>query len=119
MNVYRQGSQSIAPGASATLITYHVSRNQRFDLTHFANYANSSIAFGYVTWRIKINGASRYPFDAILDQMGSQNEPMPVGDEVFVQGGDVVTVEAENAAGSPSTFGVGAVLKGTLSRGDR
>lgn len=114
MEIFRQGSQQIAAGASATLITFWVPRGNRLSLKEFGNYANAIGAFGNVVWRVKINGSARYPLDSISDQVGSQNQTMPIGNEIEAYGGDLVEVTAENALTAPQPYGAGAIIKGDL-----
>lgn len=113
--ILRQGSQLLNPGEEKTLITYYVPRGMKFRMEEVGNYTNNSIAFGYITWKVRVNGFARYPLDSVLDQIGSQNQLVAVGEEIGAAGGDVVTVTAENASGAPSAFAAGWVFKGRIS----
>jgi len=94
------GNPPFAGGVVAwqNLFTYQVPARAKVLMTHFGNYM-ATADWGLVAWRVCVNGIPTYPLERILDQMGLSTLPR-LTQPIRLNGGDVLTVDAEQLVGS-------------------
>lgn len=110
---YRQNSAaSIASLANADLITETVAPRRILKLTHYGTYAGDIGAWGKVKWSLRINQAGLFPFDQTTDQIGLQNQPVEISQDLYLPAGSILTVNAVNTDGGAAHTGIGFILKG-------
>lgn len=88
------GSVTIAPGATGTLLTILIPAQVVLRLKDFSNYLSNLMAWGSVTWSMNINGRPLPPYDTLLDQMGSLGLRSPI-EEIELTAG-IFTITAVN-----------------------
>ncbi len=113
-NVQRQGSVSVAVGATQNILSYTVPHRATFKLTAIGTYASAQAAFGNLTWVFKVNGNPIFPYNSVQDQLGSQQTPFNIYQEIYAHGGDLFTVDCTNSASAPQAFSGGALIQGEL-----
>lgn len=103
-------SINILAGATTTIYEETLPSGIHLKITHFMNYTGNAAAWGNVVWRLCKNGVPLWPLDHILDQMGEIPDPYEISEDVIIEGGSRVTLEAYNGGGI--AYDVGAGIKG-------
>ena len=89
-------SQAIGIGLTAVLFTYQVPQKQTLILKKFGNYCSAVGAWaGLAVWRIIRNNVGIFPYDDILEQLGTSQEPRDIKPLIF-QGGDLLVINCSN-----------------------
>ena len=99
-------SQAVGIGATAILFTYQVPAKQTLTIKKFGNYCSVVGAWaGLAVWRIIRNNQGIFPYDDILDQLGTGQEPREIEPLVF-QGGDLLVINCTNNTGGAIDMGI-------------
>lgn len=109
----RQASASIANGGTTDLITEIAPSNMIMKLTHFGTYVAQLAAWGNLVWNVMDGNIKQYPFNDQRDQLGLQNDPLPLSESIDLYPGHTLVVRCNNdGAVAPGTYTGGAVIKG-------
>ena len=106
MKITLQNSASIPTGGGYNLITSYKVTNSFVASFGFCNYADSAGA-GFLTWRVRINGADAPPLNAQKDAIGSVSNPY-IFDEIKIKNGDTITCEINNTGAA--AYNAGAII---------
>jgi len=87
------------------LFTFIVPSKSKFRLVSFGNYTDSYSAWGTIFWSFYLNDTLIYPYEKILDQIGTGAHRQPI-QPVEVFGGSTFRIQASNPTSAIVAMGV-------------
>lgn len=95
-----------ATSVDTVIATINVPAKARMRIIKLGNYLGTVAAWGFVVWRLRVNGIVTAPYNAIMDQIGyaAQKED---AERLEFGGGSIITVTADNPTAGIVNVGVG------------
>lgn len=107
-----QASANINPNSKIILVSILIPNNLKLVITHFANYASPSSAWGKVKWNLLKNGLPVNPhLTDVMDEYGTPATPQELGEKIIFNQLDLMEVVAENID-STNIYSAGVYLRG-------
>ena len=93
-------------GEPTIVYEYQVPAQSKAYLKKFGQIISDFTAVGSVIWRILKNGIPVYPYENILEIIGTAQQPIEI-ENIEFQGGDTLAVLIENWYNNTPTLGLG------------